>query len=159
MQTVNFLFSNWFSCSPSKLVIPFQIYYSVPDLNKVFTNPEDGILLLIQSCINSFWQNSTKRLISLPSEITSWQNAYMCVWRTITSISSYSGLCVFQPRLNIISTVPSIAWQQYKHCHVWRIAIRLLFEGESVDSYEYIANVKWNLLLHSVNLKDLTYSW
>lgn len=93
MQTVNFLFSNWFSCSPSKLFIPFQRYYSVPDLNKVFTNPEDGILLLIQTCINSFWQNFTMRLISLPSENTSWQNAYICVWRTITSISSYSVLC------------------------------------------------------------------
>lgn len=87
------MFSNWFSFSPSKLVIPLQRYYSVPDLNKVFTNPEDGILLLIQTCINSFWQNFTMRLISLPSENTSWQNAYMCVWRTITSISSYSVLC------------------------------------------------------------------
>lgn len=93
MQTVNFLFSNWFSCSPSKLFIPFQRYYSVPDLNKIFTNPEDGILLLIQTCINSFWQNCTMRLISLPSESVSWQNAFICVWRTITSISSHSGLC------------------------------------------------------------------
>lgn len=87
------MFSNWFSCSPSKLFIPFQRYYSVPDLNKVFTNREDGILLLIQTCINSFWLNFTMRLISLPSENTSWQNAYICVWRTITSISSYSVLC------------------------------------------------------------------